>query len=364
MPRAIKKKTVAHKKPVQAKKTGAVKKLVITKKTAHNPPPLPSKKIKKRKTILSTLLGVVLLSGAGFGINEVSYYDKHVDTDDAHIDAEISPVIARIGGYVDSVRFVDNQRVTKGDTLVILDGRDFRVKLEQAEAGFASSGSSAKVNEANIMSAEASVSAALADVEAAKSLMNIASNRAEREEARTHLNAMNARLKASQKQADALRIQLKTTFSAIDMRKADIDYARLQLSYTVITAPVSGIISKRVIQPGQYVQAGQSLFSIVNDTSIYVTANFKETQIQKMRQGQRVNLKVDAYPDIEYEGEVGSFSPATGSTWSLLPADNATGNFVKVVQRVPVKIAINGSSAEKRMLKPGMNVKAIVSLDR
>ena len=148
------------------------------------------------------------------------------------------------------------------------------------------------------------------------------------------------------------------------MKKADINYAKLQLSYTIITAPVSGIVSKRIIQPGEYVQGGQSLFSIVNDTSIYVTANFKETQIERMRQGQRVDLHVDAYPDVEFDGEVGSFSPATGSTWSLLPADNATGNFVKVVQRVPVKIIISGSSAEKRMLKPGMNVKAIVSLDR
>ncbi|MEP7235927.1 MAG: HlyD family secretion protein, partial [Ignavibacteriota bacterium] len=149
-----------------------------------------------------------------------------------------------------------------------------------------------------------------------------------------------------------------------DLKKADIDYAKLQLSYTVITAPVSGIVSRRVIQPGEFVQSGQALLSIVNDTSMYVTANFKETQIQRMRQGQKVDLKVDAYPDSEFAGEVGSFSPATGSMWSLLPADNASGNFVKVIQRVPVKILIDGSTAEKRMLKPGMNVKAIVNLDR
>ena len=270
----------------------------------------------------------------------------------------------RIGGYVDSVRFVDNQRVTKGDTLVILDGRDNRVKLEQAEASLTASNSSVNVNEANIMTSEANIGAALADVEAAKSMIAHAVNDAERNAAEAQLTSMKARLKVAQRQADAFREQLKSTFSSIDVKKADIDYAKLQLSYTIITAPVSGIVSKRMIQPGEYVQSGQSLFSIVNDTSIYVTANFKETQIQRMRQGQRVDLKVDAYPDAEFEGEVGSFSPATGSTWSLLPADNATGNFVKVVQRVPVKIVITGSSAEKRMLKPGMNVKAIVNLDR
>jgi membrane fusion protein (multidrug efflux system) len=307
---------------------------------------------------------MVLIGGAGFGINEVTYYGRHVETDDAHIDAEISPVIARIGGYIDSVRFVDNQRVNKGDTLVILDGRDFRVKLEQAEAAFASSNSSVTVNEANIMASEANIGAAVADVEAAKKMLAIASNAAERDAANVQIAAMNARLKVARRQADAHREQLKSTFSSIDMKKADINYAKLQLSYTVITAPVSGIVSKRMIQPGEYVQGGQSLFSIVNDTSIYVTANFKETQIERMRKGQRVDLHVDAYPDVEFDGEVGSFSPATGSTWSLLPADNATGNFVKVVQRVPVKIVISGSSAEKRMLKPGMNVKAIVSLDR
>ncbi len=357
-------------KVLAAKKSASAKKTLTAKKTTSlkNPPETkkysaPQKNV-KRKTILSTLLGMVLIGGAGFGITEASYYGRHVDTDDAHIDAEISPVIARIGGYIDSVRFVDNQRVNKGDTLVILDGRDYKVKLEQAEAAFEVSNSSITSGESNIMASEAKIGEAAANVEAAKKLLAIASNSAEQNSAITQLAAMNARLKSLRKNVDSHRDHLKSTFSSINVKKADVDYAKLQLSYTVIIAPVSGIVSRRVIQPGEYVQGGQSLFSIVNDTSIYVTANFKETQIEKMRKGQRVDLHVDAYPDTEFEGEVGSFSPATGSTWSLLPADNATGNFVKVVQRVPVKINISGSSAEKRMLKPGMNVKAIVSLDR
>jgi membrane fusion protein (multidrug efflux system) len=344
-------------KSVTAKKVSVAKKIAISKKQApkSSPNQVPKKTVKK-KTILSTLLGVVLLSGAGFGINEFSYYGRHIDTDDAHIDAEISPVIARIGGYIDSVRFVDNQRVNKGDTLVILDGRDYKVKLEQAEAAFEASNSSITSGESNIMTTEANIANAAANVEAAKKLLAIASNTSERNAANANLAAMNAKLKSLRKNADSHRDQLKSTFSSVNIKKADVDYAKLQLSYTVIIAPVSGIVSKRVIQPGEYVQSGQSLFSIVNDTSIYVTANFKETQIERMRSGQRVDLKVDAYPDTEFEGEVGSFSPATGSTWSLLPADNATGNFVKVVQRVPVKINISGSSAEKRMLNPGKNV--------
>jgi len=362
-------KTIRKKTPVKSKvhirsRVATAKKVVASKKVEASHHHESPKKIGKKRTLLSTLLGVVLLSGAGFGITELTYYDRHVDTDDAHIDADISPVITRIGGYVDNVRFDDNQHVRQGDTLVILDGRDYKVKLEQAEAGLASSNSTVNVSESNIMSAEAAIGAAIADVESAKAQFNIATTQQEKDAAAAHLKSMNARLRVAQKQADTYREQLKSAFSSIDVKKADIDYARLQLSYTVITAPVSGIVSKKLIQPGEYVQPGQSLFSIVNDTSIFVTANFKETQIERMRSGQHVELKVDAYPDAEFEGEVGSFSPATGSAFSLLPVDNATGNFVKVVQRVPVKIPITGSPAAKRLLKPGMNVKAIVSLDR
>lgn len=362
--KAVKKKTPIAGRSAAAKKSVALRKTLSSRKKPTEKTPLALKKAGKRKTVLSTLLGVVLLGGAGFGITEVTYYGRHVDTEDAHIDAEISPVISRIGGYVDTVRFADNQRVNKGDTLVILDGRDLRMKLEHAEAALGLSNSSVNEGEASIMRAEAAIGAAASDVAAAKSEIALATNEKERQSARTHLEAMTVKLRIAQKQADARREQLKSAFSSIQMKKADIDYAKLQLSYTVITAPVSGIVSKRMLQPGEFVQAGQSLFSIVNDTSFYVTANFKETQIERMRQGQRVELHVDAYPDTDYEGRVGSFSPATGSTWSLLPAENATGNFVKVVQRVPVKILITGSTAEKRMLKPGMNVKAIVSLDR
>ncbi|MEI8135393.1 MAG: HlyD family secretion protein [bacterium] len=360
MPPAAKKKSLSKNIASTKKRTAVSKRTVALKQKS----PLQNQKAKKNRTILSTMLGIVLLSGAGFGISEITYYQRHVDTDDAHIDAEISPVIARIGGYVERVGFTDNQRVRQGDTLIVLDGRDYKVKLEQAEASLASSGSTVKVSESNIMGAEAAIGAAMADVEAAKAQLRLASSRDEREASERHLAAMQARLRVAQKQADTHREQLKVAFASQDMKKADIDYARLQYSYTIITAPVSGIVSKRLVQPGEYIQPGQSLFSIVNDTSIFVTANFKETQIERMRSGQRVELKIDAYPDSEFEGEVGSFSPATGSAFSLLQSDNATGNFVKVVQRVPVKIPIVGNAGAKRLLKPGMNVRAIVTLDR
>jgi membrane fusion protein (multidrug efflux system) len=149
------------------------------------------------------------------------------------------------------------------------------------------------------------------------------------------------------------------TSSQIDTRKADLEYARLQLSYTVITAPASGIVSKRNIQVGQLVQAGSPLFSIVHD-SVYITANFKETQMRDIAIGQKVDIRVDAFDKQVIPGTIESFSGATGAKFSLLPPDNATGNFVKVVQRIPVRIHIDTDTATLRKLRPGMSVNVTV----
>jgi membrane fusion protein (multidrug efflux system) len=154
--------------------------------------------------------------------------------------------------------------------------------------------------------------------------------------------------------------QVGATASNLASRQADVDYAKLQLTYTVVIAPASGIVSKRNIQLGQLVQAGQTLFAIVNANGIYVTANFKETQMEPLRISQKVDISVDAFPDSTFHGEVESFSGATGAKFSLLPPDNATGNFVKVVQRVPVRIKIDADSALVRLLRPGMSVDVVV----
>jgi len=156
------------------------------------------------------------------------------------------------------------------------------------------------------------------------------------------------------------RSQLQVTNTGVDQRQADVDFAKLQLSYTNIVAPASGIVSKKSIQKGQLIQAGQTLFSIVNDNSLYITANFKETQLEKLRAGEKVDVEVDAFPDEKVDGEVYNFSPATGAKFSLLPPDNATGNFVKVVQRIPVKIKIKASKELMQRLRPGMSVKVSV----
>jgi membrane fusion protein (multidrug efflux system) len=337
---------------------------------------------KKPNKVVPIILGVLLLGGAIFGIKEYIYYGKHIDTDDAQIDGDISPVVARVGGYVDSIMFEENTHVNKGQPLVKIDDRDYKVKLEQAEA--AQVGASAGINvgesqisttAANSASARAQVASAAARLEKIEKDYQRYANlvkdgsvtqqqfdqaKADLDVARAAYNAAKDEYRAAQQQIATSRSQLKVTNTGVSQRKVDIDYAKLQLTYTLVKAPSSGIVSKKNVQVGQLVQAGQTLFSIVNDNSIYVTANFKETQLDQMKNGQKVDIEVDAYPDLKLEGSVYNFSPATGAKFSLLPPDNATGNFVKVVQRVPVKIKINGSKEDMSKLRPGMSVKVSV----
>jgi membrane fusion protein (multidrug efflux system) len=337
---------------------------------------------KKPNKVVPIILGVLLLGGAIFGIKEYIYYGKHIDTDDAQIDGDISPVVARVGGYVDTIMFEENTHVNKGQQLVKIDDRDYKVKLEQAQA--AQVGASAGINvgesqisttSANSASARSQVASAAARLEKIEKDYQRYANlvkdgsitqqqfdqaKADLDVARATYNAAKDEYKAAQQQIATSRSQLKVTNTGVSQRQVDIDYAKLQLTYTIVKAPSSGIVSKKNVQVGQLVQAGQTLFSIVNDNSIYVTANFKETQLDEMKNGQKVDIEVDAYPDLKLEGSVYNFSPATGAKFSLLPPDNATGNFVKVVQRVPVKIKINGSKENMSKLRPGMSVKVSV----
>ncbi len=194
---------------------------------------------------------------------------------------------------------------------------------------------------------------------------------AAKQTAEKQLAILDEQKKQAQQQTNAVSVQSNATASqvgvadaTIHQRQVDIDAARLNLSYTVITAPQDGLVSKVNVQPGQFVQAGQPLFSVVHSENVWVIANFKETQLDKMKEGQKVLVKVDAYPGHKFEAKLTSFSPATGSTFALLPPDNASGNFVKVVQRLPVKIEFtDASDALVKKLRPGMNVFVDVHLD-
>jgi membrane fusion protein (multidrug efflux system) len=336
---------------------------------------------KPRKLVFPIILGLVLVGALIFTVKEYLFLQSHEQTDDAQVDGDISPVIARVSGYVMEIRFKDNQYVHAGDTLVVLDDRDYKIKLDQAIAAqtaaqknvaaqgaqIAESQSNIAVQKANIEQAQVRLWKATQDYDRYKNLYDdhaitraqMDEVTADRDGAQAALDAAKSQVPVIDKRINTSREQTVATGAVIDSRKADVEYAQLQLTYTVITAPASGIISKRNIQLGQLVQAGSPLFSIVHE-DIYITANFKETQLSDIRLGQKVDIRVDAFDKQVIPGTIESFSGATGAKFSLLPPDNATGNFVKVVQRVPVRIHIDADSSVLNKMRPGMSVDVTV----
>ena len=357
-------------------------------------------KKKTNKKFIVILTALVVLGGI-YGTYKYLHSLTHEHTDDAQIEKNMNPIIPKVSGYVSKVFIKDNDFIKKGDTLFTIDIRDYQLKIEDAKAALVAAEASFEVAKANIGSAMASISVSDANVqsaggniESAKIRLNQVTNDYNRynnlyknhtitkqqyeqaltakQEAENQVRILQQQQKASSYQKSAIiaksNVSNKQTDVAaanIQRAKAQLDAAKLNLTYTVITAAIDGQVSKIEIQPGQLVQPGQSLFYIINNTTAWVIANFKETQLNKMIIGQHVTLKVDAYPDYDFEGTVTSFSPATGSKFSLLPPDNATGNFVKTIQRLPVKISLNKSNdAEKiKLLRPGMNVDVDVHLD-
>jgi len=355
---------------------------------------------KKKNYTFVIILALLVIIGGTWGYNKYNHGLHHEETDDAQIDSDISPVIPRISGYVTEIRVKDNQAVKKGDTLIVLDNRDQLIKLEQARAGLAGSeGNLTAANASTTASAasgityQANVSVVAAQIEEAKvnvwranqdfaryenlikdhsiTQQEFEQAQATKQKAERQLAVLEAQKKAAERQAKAASSQTQATSrqtsianANIKARQAEIANAELNLSYTVITAPTDGRVSKVNAQVGQFLQAGQSLFSIISTHKPWVVANFKETQLTRMKLGQRVIVHVDAYPEHEFVGKVASFSPATGARFALLPPDNASGNFVKVVQRLPVRIEFEESKGEFiSELRPGMNVFVDVELD-
>ncbi|GGB85674.1 HlyD family secretion protein [Dyadobacter sediminis] len=355
---------------------------------------------KKKSYRFIIILALLVTVGGTWGYTKYNHGLHHEETDDAQVDANISPVIPRISGYVTEIRVKDNQSVKKGDTLIVLDKRDQLIKLEQARAALSSSqgnlgfaNATTTASQASGITYEANISVVEAQIEAAKvnvwratqdfaryenlikdhsitqqefEQASAAKQTAERqlEVLVAQRNAAERQAKAAGQQTRATSVQSRVANANIKAHQADIANAELNLSYTVITAPTDGRVSKVNAQVGQYLQAGQSLFSIISTTEPWVVANFKETQLTRMKLGQHVLVHVDAYPDHEFEAKVASFSPATGARFALLPPDNASGNFVKVVQRLPVRIEFtNANDARIAQLRPGMNVFVDVELD-
>ncbi|MFY0256126.1 HlyD family secretion protein [Chitinophaga sp. 30R24] len=355
---------------------------------------------KKKSKGFVIVLAALVLGGGAFGLTKYLHSLHHEETDNAQIDANVSPVIPRVSGYVKEVRVKDNQFVKKGDTLVVLDDRDLVLKVQQAQDVLLAARANRGAAEASTVAAEAGISTAQAQVgtidaqiEAAKVNLwrttqdyqrysNLIKDHsitqqeyeqalAAKQSAERQLDVLAQQKAAANRQthvvttqSGATSKQISVADAGIKQRETEVANAELNLSYAVIIAPEDGVLSKIYVQPGQYVTAGQSLFSVVLSTTPWVVANFKETQLDKMKLGQKVIVHVDAYPEKSLEAKVTSFAPATGAKFALLPPDNASGNFVKVVQRLPVKIEFTNPNDELvKQLRPGMNVVVDVHLD-
>jgi membrane fusion protein (multidrug efflux system) len=306
------------------------------------------------------IMGVVLFALLVFAARKWWFARSHVSTDNAQVDGHIVPVLTKVGGYVAEVRIVENQPVQAGDTLVVLDDRDFRARLAQTDADLAALlatvSSRTRVGQADAAVAQAQANALKASADLARieplANQNVVSQQ--------QLDAARAAASAAAAQVASAQAALVGADARVAAARATRDQAALQLSYTRITAPSAGVVSKKSVELGQLVQAGQPLMTVVPLDDVWVTANLKETEMADVTPGDSADVTVDAYNGLHFRGHVESLSPATGAKFSLLPPDNATGNFTKVVQRIPVRIRLDGAIDPAHPLRPGMSVVATI----
>ena len=342
-------------------------------------PPAP----KKRPRLMLALVAVLGVAGLVWGVRSFNYGRSHETTDDAQVDGHIIPVLAKVGGYIDGVHMEENAHLGEGTLAVLIDTAEYKARVAQAQADYAgalaSSGTrlltgaaTATVQTAQNQSAaaDAEIVAAKANYDKAKSdlarLQSLADkqiiSRQQLDAAQAAADAAAAVWLAAQSQSAAgvasvsnARAGVRLADARLAAAKAALDYALLQLSYTKILAPANGVVRNKSVESGQLVQPGQSLFALVTDTGAFVTANFKETQLDHIRVGQAVDFDIDAYGGATAHGVVESLAGTTGAKTALLPPDNATGNFTKVVQRVPVRIRVTQGLGADRPLRPGMS---------
>lgn len=313
----------------------------------------------KNKTIVQTVAILLILAGIGI-IWSIFSDSTHESTDDAQVEQYLSPVNVKVPGYIKEIRFTEHQFVHKGDTLVVIDDREYAIALKQAKAALMDARSGRKVVAGSLHTATNSASVYDASIEEAeirvaklqtdydrfsKLLERKATTPVVVEQYKTELDAARARVNALQRQRAAAQSSVKevnqrqeNAEAAILRAEAAVDMAILNLSYTIITAPTDGSLGRRTIEVGQLVNPGQTITTIIPDNQKWVIANFKETQMAKIAVGQSVEISIDALPGKKFNGSVTAISSATGSKYSMIPTDNSAGNFVKIQQRIPVRI--------------------------
>ncbi len=338
----------------------------------------------QHRRAVTVVIGLILFAVALAGLYIYWEYSEHFEsTDDAFIEARQFAIAPKVSGYITAVPVTDNQHVNAGDVLARIDERDFRIALEQAEAQVSAAAANIRNIDAQITVQEAQISANGAQVEQAQAALTFA----EQQEARYRelaqhsagtvqmaeqtvstlrqdqaaLKSAQAALTIAQRQINSLRAQRSSADAALAQANSQRDQAQLNLSYTTLTAAQPGRVVGLTAAVGQFAQAGTNLTMFVPD-EIWVTANFKETQLTRMRPGQAGSMRIDAYPDRVVRGHVASIQPGSGTAFSLLPAENATGNFVKIVQRVPVKILMDSPPLDVA-LGPGMSVVPTIRVD-
>lgn len=333
-----------------------------------------------QKTIYNIVIIAILLCGIFIILSKFLHLGKVEYTDNATVRQHITPINTRVQGFISEIRFDDYQHVKKGDTLAIIDDSEFRLHLAQAEADFANAQAGHKAANVSVVTTQNNISVSDANIEEAKAQLQ----NAEREDKRfetllkqgavtqqqydnVHTAFLSAKARYEQvtraRQSTALvkdeqTVRLSQNEAAIRLAKANVEIAQLNLSYCVIVAAVDGIVGKKEVNVGQLVQPGQNIVRIVDDSDKWIDANYRESQLKNIKPGCEVEIKADAVPDEVYTGVVESLSAATGSAFSLIPVDNATGNFVKVEQRLPVRIKITSGNVER--LRAGFNVECEV----
>jgi membrane fusion protein (multidrug efflux system) len=343
---------------------------------------LPARKFNFRKLLMAGV-AVAALSGAGwYGWDYWTVGQYLVSTDDAYVKADNTTIAPKVSGYLHDVLVGDNEQVRTGQVLARIDARDFRVALDQAksdvaaaEAAIASKQAQLGVQQAVIDAARATIDVDNATVTFAAqenkrytdlaatgygSVQNAQQAQSRNAGARAAIARDTANLTSALKQVDLLKAEIVQAHAALARAQAMQSQAELNLDYTTIVAPIDGVVGNRTLRIGQFVQAGTQLMSVVPVSGAYVVANFKETQLTDVREGQAVDIAVDMFPGQRVHGHVDSIAPASGQEFALLPPDNATGNFTKVVQRIPVKIALDRRNDASIELRPGMSVIPVI----
>lgn len=328
-------------------------------------------------TFFTIIASVIAAGGLIMGIWFFIFYNNNEETNDAQIDQYVTPVVTRITGYVQEVKYVENQFVHKGDTLIVIDNREYQSHLDLALSEIENAKESIGVLQRNVATTRSNTAVQQSQLDAAKSQVwkaeeeykrynallkedaatqqQVETMKSNYDSAKAHYEEILHALQSTALSTSEASSKVPVAKTVIGGKKAAVDNAALYLSYTILTAPYDGWVGKKNIQPGQLVKEGQTLVSVVSQEK-WITANYKETQVGRITIGQKVTFKADASGNQVFNGIVESFSPASGARFSMLPPDNATGNFVKIEQRIPIRIKLTDPVKDTEFLRAGMNV--------